>query len=93
VLLHVCEEGDTSHIIIASLNLLEHLDTYIRGTQYLLGGIPTLRSLAYFETPTRWAHTVYPFDQPPMMVDWWTFTLAFVRLGHRTWNNTLETKI
>jgi hypothetical protein len=53
VLLHVCEEGDTSHIIIASLNLLEHLDTYIRGTQYLLGGIPTLGSLAYFETPTR----------------------------------------
>jgi hypothetical protein len=47
------------------------------------GGISTLRSSAYIETPYQWAHTVYLFYRPPTVVDQWTFILVFVRLGHR----------
>jgi hypothetical protein len=31
VLSHVCEEGDTSEIDVASLSTLTHIATYIRG--------------------------------------------------------------
>jgi hypothetical protein len=40
VLSHVYEEGDTSNIDVASLNILTHVATYIRESDSF-GGIPT----------------------------------------------------
>jgi hypothetical protein len=37
VLSHVCEEGDTSEIDVASLSTLTHVTTYIRGEVIALG--------------------------------------------------------
>jgi hypothetical protein len=37
VLSHVSEEGDTSEIDVASLSILTHVDTYIRGNMIALG--------------------------------------------------------
>jgi hypothetical protein len=37
MLSHVCEEGDTSEIDVASLSTLTHVATYIRGKVIALG--------------------------------------------------------
>jgi hypothetical protein len=37
MLSHVCEEGDTSEIDVASLSTLTHVATYIRGIVIALG--------------------------------------------------------
>jgi hypothetical protein len=42
-----------------------------------LGGFLLFSGFTYIETLARWARVVYPFDFPPMMVDWWTFFTLF----------------
>jgi hypothetical protein len=84
VLSHVCEEGDTSEIDVASLSTLTHVATYIRGEVIALGGFLLFSGSAYIETLARWAHAVYPFDFPPTTVDQWTFLLYFVWFGNRS---------
>jgi hypothetical protein len=88
----VCEEDDTSEIVVATLSILTHVATYIWGSDSF-GGFLLLSGCAYIETLARWARTVYPFDFPPMMVDRWTFYFILFGWAIGAWNNTVESKI